>query len=239
MQQRTNLLRVPTPLSCPIPADKHFRGRPTQVREEEDDGDNKASSSGRRDIFRRWVRIARCAVCVAGAVGGFIWNEGTREWSVQGKLAQKVKRWKKEDEIEREADERRRMGRRWADCPMDIDNDTADDSLFEESDNEGGSEEIKTLKVCTHPVLHQIFYLTLHCRNVDTSNNSYSLLSYVISRNDTTANSLTQTFHVADSLRFREPLAANRRHFLKQTAQGDHSIIRHSTNHTIVFRSAA
>ncbi|KIJ95828.1 hypothetical protein K443DRAFT_124706 [Laccaria amethystina LaAM-08-1] len=85
-----------------------------------------------------------------GAVGGFIWNEGTREWSVQGKLAQKVKRWKKEDEIEREADERRRMGRRWADCPMDIDNDTADDSLFEESDNEGGSEEIKTLKECRY-----------------------------------------------------------------------------------------
>lgn len=111
-----------------------------------DDGDNKASASGGRDIFRRWVRIARCAVGVAGAVEGFIWNEGTREWSVQGKLAEKVKRWKEEDEIEREADERRRMGRRWADDPMDIDDETADDSLSEESDNEGDSEEIKALK---------------------------------------------------------------------------------------------
>ncbi|KIJ95795.1 hypothetical protein K443DRAFT_637738 [Laccaria amethystina LaAM-08-1] len=84
-----------------------------------------------------------------GPVSGFIWN---RDQGVERarELAQKVKRWIEEDEIEREADERRRMGRRWADCPMDIDNDTADDSLFEESDNEGGSEEIKTLKECRY-----------------------------------------------------------------------------------------
>ncbi|KAJ3493428.1 hypothetical protein NLJ89_g11022 [Agrocybe chaxingu] len=112
----------------------------------EEDGRRKSSStSSGSDLVRRYMRIIRCAVNIAGTVEGFSWTEGTREWKVEGKLAEKVAQWKEEERIERE-EERRRMGRRWADDPMDVDEEE-DDSVSEASeDDDNDSEEIKNLK---------------------------------------------------------------------------------------------
>ncbi|KAJ8463961.1 hypothetical protein ONZ45_g17401 [Pleurotus djamor] len=68
----------------------------------------------------RWTRIIRCAVGIASAVRGFTWIEGSREWHIEGLLAEKVRRWEELDRIEREEEEKRRIGRRWDDS-MDID----------------------------------------------------------------------------------------------------------------------
>ncbi|CAA7267658.1 unnamed protein product [Cyclocybe aegerita] len=113
----------------------------------EEDGRRKSSStSSGSDLVRRYVRIIRCAVNIAGTVEGFSWTEGTREWKVEGKLAEKVALWREEERIEREEEERRRMGRRWGDDPMDVDEEE-DDSVSEASeDDENDSEEIKNLK---------------------------------------------------------------------------------------------
>ena len=131
---------------------------------EDDDGDegphkgassgSSSSSSSSSGLIRRWVRIARCAVNLAGTVEGFSWKDGTREWAVEGKLAEKLKRWKEEEQIEREEEERRRMGKRWVDMEdaMDVDGDdeegSEEDEESEEDENENDSEEIKALKVC-------------------------------------------------------------------------------------------
>jgi protein SMG6 len=116
---------------------------------EDDDGDDapKSSSSGSgSELVSRWVRIIRCGVNIAGAVDGFNWVEGSREWNVEGKLAKKVMQWKEEDQAEREEEERRRMGRRWTEDPMDVDD--VEDGISEESeDDEEDSEEVKSLKV--------------------------------------------------------------------------------------------
>lgn len=120
---------------------------------EDDDGDDngahKSSGSGSEPLIQRWVRILRCGVNIAGAVDGFNWVEGSREWNVEGKLAEKETRWKKEDQAEREEEERRRMGRRWTEDPMDVDDDAdaEDDGSEESEDDENDSEEIKALKV--------------------------------------------------------------------------------------------
>jgi len=117
---------------------------------EDDDGeeDGRRKPSSTSDLVRRWVRIARSAVGIAGAVDGFSWVDGTREWSVEGKLAEKVTMWKEEDRIEREEEERRRMVKRWVDDPMDVDEE-GEDSVSETSeDDENDSEEVKALKVC-------------------------------------------------------------------------------------------
>ena len=113
-----------------------------------DDGPGKASSSNAgSDLVRRWVRIARCAVNLAGTVDGFNWTENTREWRVEGKLSEKLALWKEQDRIEREEEEIRRMGRRWVDDAMDVDEADADDVSEESEDDENDSEEIRELKV--------------------------------------------------------------------------------------------
>lgn len=117
---------------------------------EDDDGDDapKTSLSGSGgELVSCWVRIIRCGVNIAGAVEGFNWVEGSREWNIEGKLAKKVTQWKEEDQAEREEEERRRMGRRWTEDPMDVD-DTEEDDVSEASeDDEEDSEEVKSLKV--------------------------------------------------------------------------------------------
>ena len=119
--------------------------------EDDDDDEGESRSSGLGgEMGRRWVRIVRCAVGIVGVVDGFTWIEGTREWKVEGSLAEKVKHWREADQIEREEEERRRMRTRWADDSMDVDDEGLDDGLSEESDNEDedDSEEVKALKVC-------------------------------------------------------------------------------------------
>ncbi len=111
--------------------------------EDDDDDDCEGGSS----IKKRWVRIVRCGVEIAGAVDGFSWTEGTRQWRVEGALAQKVQTWREEDTIEKEKEERRRLGTRWTDDSMDVDGDSLDISEDSESDGENDSQEVKELKV--------------------------------------------------------------------------------------------
>jgi protein SMG6 len=73
--------------------------------------------------------------------------EGSREWNIEGKLARKVSQWKEEDQAEREEEEKRRMGRRWTEDPMDVDSAEDDDVWEASEDDEEDSEEVKSLKV--------------------------------------------------------------------------------------------
>ncbi|KAF6764811.1 hypothetical protein DFP72DRAFT_985932 [Ephemerocybe angulata] len=114
--------------------------------DEEDGAEGKARPSALSDLERRWIRIARSAVNVTQCVDGLTWKEGTREWKVEGKLAQKVEQWKEEDRLEREEEERRRMGRRWTDDAMEIDENEGEMSSESEAENDDDSEEVKQLK---------------------------------------------------------------------------------------------
>ena len=121
---------------------------------EDDDGDDAPKSSSLSgsgsELVSRWVRIIRSGVNIAGAVDGFNWVKGSREWKVEGRLAKKVAQWKEEDRLneKREEEEGRRMGRRWTEDPMDIDDADDDDDISDESeDDENDSEGVKTLKV--------------------------------------------------------------------------------------------
>lgn len=120
----------------------------------EDDNDDDQDSGRTSDMYRRWVRIVRCGVSISGVVDGLTWTEGSRDWRIDGPLAEKVARWKEEDEIERQEEERRRMGTRWADDSMDVDDDVSDSLSEESDDDDNDSEEIKALKVC---VLYDCF----------------------------------------------------------------------------------
>lgn len=110
--------------------------------EDDDDDDGEGGSIG-----KRWTRIVRCGVDIAEFGDGFSWTEGSRRWEVVGTLADQVRTWKEEDAIEKEREERRRMGTRWIDDSMDVDEDAMDveDS---DSDGENDTEDVKELKVC-------------------------------------------------------------------------------------------
>ena len=114
------------------------------IEDNDEDDAHQTSSSGSGRI------IIRCGVNIAGAVDGFNWVDGSKEWNVEGKLAEKVIQRKEEDQTEREGEERRRMGRRWTEDPMDVDDDpdVEADGISEESkEDESDSEEVKDLKV--------------------------------------------------------------------------------------------
>ncbi|TFK72533.1 hypothetical protein BDN72DRAFT_894698 [Pluteus cervinus] len=95
----------------------------------------------------RWVRIIRCGVDLSKTVNGFTWIDGTKDWKVEGALAEKVQRWREQDEFERE-EERKRLSNMWNDDSMEVDDDVIGDGLgSEESDeDEADSEEVKELK---------------------------------------------------------------------------------------------
>ncbi|KAE9406452.1 hypothetical protein BT96DRAFT_1014944 [Gymnopus androsaceus JB14] len=111
----------------------------------EDDDDNHDPSK-MSESTKRWVRIVRCAVGIASAVDGFTWVEGTRIWKVEGALCAKVGQWKEEDRIEIEEEERRRVGTRWADDSMDVDEDNVEVFSDESEEDDDDSEEITALK---------------------------------------------------------------------------------------------
>ncbi|KAJ6623408.1 hypothetical protein B0H10DRAFT_2009580 [Mycena sp. CBHHK59/15] len=115
--------------------------------EDDDDegGDEGGGSAGDGELAKRWVRIVRCGVGIADVVDGFTWVEGTRDWRVEGALASKVEAWREQDRLQKEEEERRRMGTCWADDSMDVD-DGPDDILSEESEDEDDTEEVKALK---------------------------------------------------------------------------------------------
>jgi protein SMG6 len=116
---------------------------------EDEDEDDEGGGERKSENTRRWTRIVRCAVNLAGLVDGFTWVEGTREWNVGGALEAKVRRWRDEDLHAREEEEHRRRRRRWTDDAMDVDAEgaEADDFSEESEDNEEDSEEVKALKV--------------------------------------------------------------------------------------------
>ncbi|KAH6918955.1 hypothetical protein BKA70DRAFT_1458601 [Coprinopsis sp. MPI-PUGE-AT-0042] len=117
-----------------------------RIEDDDDDADGSSSkkSSGMSELERRWTRVCRSAMGIAQAVDGLTWVEGTREWKVEGRLAQKVERWREEDRVRELEEEKRRMGKRWIDDAMEVD----DEEVFEESDDEdeNDSDEIKALK---------------------------------------------------------------------------------------------
>ncbi|KAJ6547339.1 hypothetical protein B0H19DRAFT_1075225 [Mycena capillaripes] len=114
--------------------------------DDEEEGGEGVKSSGDGELARRWVRIVRCAVGIADVVDGFTWVEGTRRWRVEGALAKKAEAWREQDRLQAEEDERRRMGTRWADDSMDVDDDLVNDSQSEESEDEDDTDEVKALK---------------------------------------------------------------------------------------------
>ncbi|OCH95657.1 hypothetical protein OBBRIDRAFT_767535 [Obba rivulosa] len=107
-----------------------------------------------RDVTRRWVRIARAGLKIAKYVDGFDYipaaapeEKGT--WCVEGALAEKVGKWREEERLEREAEERRLRGTRWDDESMDVDDDGelgADGDSDDSEDDEDDPAEIKALK---------------------------------------------------------------------------------------------
>jgi hypothetical protein len=118
------------------------------IEDDDDDEGGDAAKAGDGELTRRWVRIVRCAVGIADVVDGFTWVEGTRQWRVEGALARKAEAWREQDRLQAEEDERRRMGTRWADDSMDIDDALEDENVSEESeDDENDTEEVKALKV--------------------------------------------------------------------------------------------
>jgi protein SMG6 len=109
--------------------------------DEDEDGSAAKAPKALSELERRWIRIARAAVTLSGCVEGLEWKEGTREWSVEGKLAQKVEQWKEEDRSEKLEEERRRMRRRWTDDAMEIDEAEMEDGSFsDDDDDENGPE---------------------------------------------------------------------------------------------------
>ncbi|KAJ7442190.1 hypothetical protein B0H11DRAFT_2348588 [Mycena galericulata] len=108
----------------------------TEITDGHIEDDNEEEEGGDGETARRWAWIVRCAVGIT-VVDCFTWVEGMREWRVEGAFAQKaevggrriVSRRRREDE------RRHRMGTRWADDSMDVD-DLADNGLSEESEDE-------------------------------------------------------------------------------------------------------
>ncbi|KAG5645823.1 hypothetical protein DXG03_005164 [Asterophora parasitica] len=116
--------------------------------EEEVPGRSRGGGAGDGDVVtKRWVRIVRSAVGISAVVGGFTWVEGTREWKVEGRLAEKVCYWREQDRIEQEKEERRLLGTRWSDDLMDVDEEGGADAHSEEDENdENDTPEVKELK---------------------------------------------------------------------------------------------
>ncbi|KAF8061488.1 hypothetical protein FPV67DRAFT_1703906 [Lyophyllum atratum] len=119
--------------------------------EDDDEGETaggRSANGGEGDVVtKRWVRIVRSAVGISGVVGGFTWVEGTRDWKVEGQLAEKVRLWREQDRIEQEEEEKRRLGTRWVEDLMDVDEEGGSDALSEEEDvDEDDTPEVKELK---------------------------------------------------------------------------------------------
>ncbi|KAI0693720.1 hypothetical protein BC835DRAFT_1406670 [Cytidiella melzeri] len=123
--------------------------------EDEDDSDERTKIPGdtRSNMQGRWIRIARSAVKIGKSVNGLVFVppcvKGERgEWRVEGALADKVARWREEDQREKAEEERRLSRTRWADDDgMDVDEDESMAYVDETSeDEEDATDEVKALK---------------------------------------------------------------------------------------------
>lgn len=71
------------------------------IEDDEDDDNGVKAPKPLSDLERHWIKICRAAVVIPGCVDGFAWTEATREWPVEGKLAQKAQQCKEEDRVEK------------------------------------------------------------------------------------------------------------------------------------------
>ncbi|GJE97087.1 hypothetical protein PsYK624_132970 [Phanerochaete sordida] len=120
--------------------------------DEQDDEQAKHRAEVRRsEVYGRWIRVARAAVKMSKIVPGFAYHppavQGARgEWAVEGRLADRVARWREEARLEKEEEERRLRGTRWEDDDeMEVDEDECMDGVESESDEEV-SEDVRALK---------------------------------------------------------------------------------------------
>ena len=92
-------------------------------------------------------------------------QDGRPCWRVEGVLADKVARWKEEEQREREQEEQRLRGSRWEDDSMEVDDEEDMHVDGESTEDEDDSEEIRKLKVSI-PILRALTMtqrmLTIH-----------------------------------------------------------------------------
>ncbi|KAJ3559338.1 hypothetical protein NP233_g11289 [Leucocoprinus birnbaumii] len=79
--------------------------------------------------MKHWIRIMR----------------RTREWQVEGKLADKVAAWREMERMEREEEEKRRLGKRWLDDDelMGVDAEGKEEESSEEDENDTGDSRVE------------------------------------------------------------------------------------------------
>lgn len=81
---------------------------------DDDDADVQRHRSLSKDVnTKRWIRILRSAIGISDAVDGFSWIEGKRAFTIDSALEAKVAAWKEEERLEKLADQKRSLGRRW------------------------------------------------------------------------------------------------------------------------------
>jgi len=93
----------------------------------EDDDDGEGQSPRISDQDNRWIRVLRSGMMVTKYVDGFVSTQrpnGTRSWTVEGRLADRVESWKEWRRREREEDDTHGMRRHWDDS-MDVDGEPA------------------------------------------------------------------------------------------------------------------
>ena len=119
----------------------------------EDEGDEReASANDQSPEKRRWVRLTRAGLRMARDVRGFEFvaaapEDGRPCWRVEGALAEKVARWRAEEQREREVEEQHLRGTWWGNNSMEVDDveGLADEELSDDEDAD--TEEIRKLKV--------------------------------------------------------------------------------------------
>lgn len=126
------------------------------IEDENSNNPNAQVDPTKQTMIERWVRVTRSALKIGKIVRGLTYvppmdGEGRGEWRIEGALEDKVVRWKEDGRREREEEERRLRGTKWADDDeMDVDDeDVGMDGMSEDSeDDEGDTDEVKALKVC-------------------------------------------------------------------------------------------
>ena len=78
------------------PMEEYGEGMDGRIEDDDDDEGVEKKSGMKCELFRRWVRIVRCAAFISDAVEGLWWVEGSREWRVEGVLKEKVQEWREE-----------------------------------------------------------------------------------------------------------------------------------------------
>jgi protein SMG6 len=123
-------------------------GQTDGIIEDESEAEGRAEGS---ETSKRWIRIARSAGIISKMIPGFSLNTSSRSFVISGILEEKLQKWKEEDRLEREDEERRRSRRPWLGEDMDVDDEEdAADGLSDDFDSdEDESEEVKALKVRT------------------------------------------------------------------------------------------